>query len=483
MMRSKTMLVVLLAALSAVLQANAKESLADYVASCKQELGFESIPQFDCRSVKFRTSSDEEVDYGLFKDDRNFFRSNDFVAHRRINDSVDAVFACRWVANDTGDSGADSAEMIVHNRRNGKTCFFELNPINDRPDLSPIVGTTNPPSPTHRDANKVWKAPPDYKNCATCHSAGPYIASPEIVDALSKFGLMNDGHDIQGKIYSAVGQTFGKKFNDEMKSSRQPAKLPNGSVNYRAACASACHIVGGYFPNESIAAGVRGATGNDSNFSSEIIIPSINLVLEDVENVGHMPPSDPYSDYRWLNRDDPGGTGDYERVSDFVLDKEEGKPVIPEFYCDGKTPANIQVHRVDSSTIFTPSQFTYRKLFNLQDGLVCKNADFDKNHPYKCFDHETRYKCDGEWTAWKSHTRNTVGDDESRSRYKKSWGLCDNPTDMQARYKAPDGSGYVNPITGPRDRFRQFDNKGLLCKNEDQDDSKCSNYVVRFICD
>jgi hypothetical protein len=78
----------------------------------------------------------------------------------------------------------------------------------------------------------------------------------------------------------------------------------------------------------------------------------------------------------------------------------------------------------------------------------------------------------------------TAGDDESRARYKSTWGLCSNPTDIQARRTQPiPGAPYGDPINGPRDRFRQFNNKGMVCKHEDQPSGKsCSDYAVRFIC-
>lgn len=132
--------------------AHATETLEEYVEVCKKELGFEKIPQFDCRGDNFDPRNTSLPFFDLI---------NDWVAHRRINDSVDAVFACRWVDNNTGVSGAASGEMIVHNRRSGKTCFFEIKESNpDRhPNLPPKIATTNPVSPTHSKAAGYWDNP------------------------------------------------------------------------------------------------------------------------------------------------------------------------------------------------------------------------------------------------------------------------------------------------------------------------------------
>jgi len=424
-------------------------SFSDYIYACKRELGFDSIPQMDCRSVNFRTPVPNT----------KFDQSNDWVAHRRINDSVDAVFACRWVDNNTGNSGAARGEMIVHNRKTGGTCFFELQDILNN-GLSRIIKTTDPVSPTHRDAGKFWETT---TICTACHSAGPYIASPQIVGALQKFGLINDGHDTFAKIYYAIEPEYNY---DKMGEIYFYNPVMNNEIKSTdSGCAGKCHVL------------ASTKVSSDKDFPGSIRLPSINLIIDDVIARGFMAPTDPHSDYRWLNRDNEGGNGDFERLEDFKDDKANGKSDYSAFYCDN--PSKMEMHRVDSGIKFSPP--AYLRTFNLQDGLVCYNSDFPDKHPYNCFDYQTRYKCDGEWTGWQSTDSPTgEADNEARSRFK---GLCSNPTDIQARYRAPvSGAPWVDPIYGPRDRFRQFDNKGLLCKNEDQDDGKCSNYVVRFTC-
>lgn len=430
------------------------ETLEEYTDACKKELGISKIPQFSCKSVQFRERFNNAY-LGL-----DFSQSDDFVGHKRIDDSTDAVFACRWVGVNASRSRAVSGEMIVHNRRTGGTCFFELMDLNE--DRTYPQVDFDPPSPTESNAALFWSTPTNTSTCTNCHAAGPYIASPQIVGALAKFGLINDGHDTLNKKYYAVGSS-GSQFADRLNN-----KILNVS---QPSCARGCHVIGG---NPTVPSRI----GAGFVFGS-VVLPSINHVIDDIALTGAMPPTNQHSDYRWLNRDDPGGTGDYERLSDFEADKQDGKNDFSKLYCDN--PSFIQVRRVGSSIVLNSKSFSYVRAFNLQDGLVCNNSDFPDNHPYKCFDYQTSYKCDGEWTKWYDRDDPSGSmDNEARPLLE---GLCENPTDIKARYKAPvAGEPWMGPYYGPRDRFKQFDNKGLLCKNEDQDDGKCSNYSVRFMC-
>jgi len=404
------------------------QAFSDYVKACKSGLGnISSIPQFSCKSDQFRYPAGN-VD-GL-----NFRQSTDFVAHRQINSSVDVVYACRWVGTG-GDTRAASGEMIVHNRYNGATCFFEQNDIADNPaypqvDVSPI-------SPTDGNSGTVWH---QGIACTSCHAAGPYVASPEIVGALAKYGLINDKHDTWNGVYYPVG--WGTA----------------APVVTQPACAAACHTTGGDPPVDSnVGAGlVFGA----------VVMPSINYIKDEVVNYGYMPPNDPDSDYRWVNRDSPTGTSDHEGLEDVQQD-------YPQFACDN--PVALEAHVVDSDERITtdvPDKFNY---FNLQDGLVCLHSDQPDGH--RCQNYQTRYMCNGKFTAFKDLDSPTgSGDWETRSAFKPP---CDNPTWIQARYN--DGSRWIY-LNGPADRLRRFDTTGLVCVNADQNNGKCSNYVVRFRC-
>jgi Mucin-2 protein WxxW repeating region len=433
-----------------------------YVASCKSELGFESIPQMDCRDENFRPP---------VADDPDFAETNDWVAHATVNESVDAVFVCRWVQHNTGDSLAAGGEMIVHNRFNGKTCFFRMEEANKTVPLdagglaasSPRVATTHPPSPTDNNARAFWDTPKDTagKRCTGCHAAGPYIASPQIVGALSKYGLINDGHDTYGEVYTAVGAEFGKKFNTLIKQTLQDAS----SVDSR--CANQCHLVGGndaiYNPEEF----------SERNITNAILMPAISRVIADVKSQGAMYPDDPSSDYRWINRDSPlaNNSGDYEKLSDV-------RNEFPQFYC--KKPKFMQAHVIDDDKVFATDDFVdVINTFNLQDGLICLNADQASG---KCANYETRYRCKGRWRDWQSHdTADSTGDLERRSKYVFPSACTSPPTAIQARYFV---DGVEHRVYGPPDRLSQFNRKGLVCLNEDQSSGEaCHNYAVRFICE
>jgi len=427
--------------------------LTAYVKACKSELGFDTIPKFSCEGTRFRTAS------GGF-----FINTEDLVGHQRINDEVNAVFACRWVFGG-GDTPIKAAtgEMIIHNRTNGKTCFFDMKNENEGISNTPLISTIFPSMPDEFDAFRFWNTPDKTASgrCTTCHSAGPWIASSPIVSHLAKFGLINDGHDTFGTFYTAIGST-GAALN-KLASTHRDSTL--------GACAAACHVLGGKTPS-----GTRVSSVVAPPNSGIIVIPSINIAIDELTGTAnpnglteleHMPPTDPYSDYRWINRDMPNGAGDYERMSDVQSE-------YPQFACKG-TPAEMQVRVVDSSRFMSTADFPdvlYR--FNLQDGLICRNVDQADGH--RCTDYETRYHCSSGWSAWRNTgTPDKTGEVESRDNYPN---LCRNPTEIQARTTdRVSGSGF-----GAVNRLVKFDRTGLVCRNADQPSGQCEDYTVRFIC-
>jgi hypothetical protein len=286
-----------------------------YVAACKSELEIDAIPQMDCNDINFRNPDGSP----------EFAQSTDFVTHTKVNSVVDAVFACRWVhANvgvneivPTGAIIAASGEMIVHNKVTGKTCFFKMKPANTTKVIDGSIAsnyertsTTSPPSPTDATAFSFWDTPNHVLEtaCTQCHAAGPWIASPQIIGALTQFGLINDGHDTKNIRYSAIGSN-GAKLDQYAADS---VAIGAGQSNGR--CASSCHSVAGY--------GLRGDDANSLDCPDSpigcVIIPSISRVIDDVKQGRYMPPTvDPHSDYRWVNMDNPGGAGgDWERIKD-----------------------------------------------------------------------------------------------------------------------------------------------------------------------
>src|SRR3954465_9417072 len=195
----------MVAALTLVCFGANAETLQAYVQQCQNELHFNAsdVPALDCHN-------------GTLFAGGGVGPVNDFVGHQRINDAVDLVFACRWLNNTDPDAKyrdktAASIELLIHNRQNGSTCFFNAKdsypvPIPDgdievarRAVATAIVSPTNFGS-AHPNANDYWLQPadldtkrvpaipigadtPDSKDsirCVGCHVAGPYIASRDI---------------------------------------------------------------------------------------------------------------------------------------------------------------------------------------------------------------------------------------------------------------------------------------------------------------
>jgi len=509
------------------LTANAASELQNYVQQCQTELGFiaSDVPALDCHNAyNFIGTSIGPV--------------NDFVGYKRITDNVDLVFACRWMNTvDTDpqyqDKTAASIELLIHNRQNGSTCFFNAKNSHYVPDpndnipngrravATAIVSPTNFGG-THPNADDYWLQPTDLNNkrveatalpgqtpapdmkesfrCVGCHVAGPYIASKEIAAQLRNFGLLNDGHDTIVDMaapnhYHAVGagaynipnagtgafkdwdRIIYKNFIDtEVNGSS--INTPDGKPDQ--GCSGSCHSIGfnskvGTLNN----AGVR-------------LIPSLHSNIQQAINPEFpddvfMPP-DYNSNYRWVNLDTPtnGDSAEYETLVSLGIQ-------YPQFYCS--SPVALETHAVGDTDLFDDefdtvggnkvfstsemSQVPNKlRTFNLRDGLVCVNADQNGG---TCKDYQTAYFCNNQWTDFQNHTPNSTGDNESRSGFA---GLCSKPTAIQARYnKGTAGSPDWVTFDGPNDRLAQFNNKGLICINADQGANQtCSNYVVRFNC-
>lgn len=430
--------------LSVFSSATFAESLKDYVELCKKELGFTKLPEMSCEKNGFQF--------------REFPRTpiNDYVGYKRIADKVDYVFACRWILGDT----VAGAEAIVHNRENGKTCFFSAKLTEREPESASNQTTLTRASstlisPTASNAADYWDSPEHVdKNvpCVGCHVAGPYIVTAPIAPLMARFGLINDGHDTMGRVpkrYNAIGTTF-SKWNNIIKK--------NIDTNFN--CATSCHVLGSNSPQKRR----QGFSGFELQAS-----PTENFIQE-IQRFNDMPPSDPHSPYRWINLDTPNATGDHENLTKVMNN-------YPHFYCRNPLDLEAMVVGGDGHVFKAEEAPDKLRTFNLRDGLVCEDSDQNGS---KCHNYFTRYKCNGQWTVWKSTDNNlsNKGDYERRSSYKD---LCTSPTDIEALTYTSKGSVQ---FFGPRDRLSTFDkNKGLTCLNADQGtDKKCSNYTIRFIC-
>jgi len=424
-------------------------TVAKYATACESELGFAAadVPSLNCND-------------GLV-----FNNVNDSVGHARLEPFVDLVFACRHVST-AGDT-AVSIELLIHNRQSGSTCFFAAKDSRANPPANTdAVISTDIVSPTASNADSYWKTFPF--RCVDCHVAGPYIASPTIAPALAQFGLLNDGHDTLPAPFAIFYHSVGSVpvgTNAGIPSVQNPFTDWDAIVKGKivASCADACHAIGSKRPVSAI----LDAEGN-------ILIPSLSNDIDAIANAQVMPANNPPNtavdnSYRWVNMDIPDGRGDYEESETL----SNLAAMYPLFYCTN--PTSLSAHVIDSDEIINTSDAPDNlNRFNLQDGLVCLNKDQPSG---RCNNYQTRYLCNGRWTAWQDNDDPSYsGDWEPRHGFKN---LCAAPVAIQARYKP--GSKWII-FNGPPDRLVQFDSRGLVCHNADQNNLQCSNYVVRFEC-
>ena len=204
------------------------ETIIQYVNACRDNLGFQgvSIPDLNCFQQQFALPSDAEPN------------TDDWVGYHKVNDKVDLAFACRWSQKPEKQPSAQSAEMIIHNRETGGTCFLSAKE----------TGTVSVgfllKSPTGPEATAFWRTPAEVDStvrCANCHVNGPYIATPRIAPFLARLGLLNNGHptfdsvnDLNWNRYHAIGTTFGPSFRNWDSLIR--------TVQSRPGCTMSCHV-------------------------------------------------------------------------------------------------------------------------------------------------------------------------------------------------------------------------------------------------
>lgn len=515
----------------------AKSELQTYAEQCESELGFSAS------DVKPMNCGDGDLfALGTLEKFGEKFVSDYFI-YQRVNNGVDLTVACRWA----GRTLAFGVDLIIHNRLNAKTCFFSAKKTvgysntdpRDRLISTAIVSPTNfstMHSADNPNADDYWMQPTDLNNqqlpsdknlgvyaedangnssfpddimgnanlpvegidsarCVGCHVAGPYIASSRIASFLAKYGLLNDGHDTvadftASKHYHAVGSN---RYDDPISGSNAFKSwdyfIAKNIVLQQNGCSNGCHSIA---DNSTI-----GTLMPESSppVIAVSLLPSIYADIAYTRQAGNiMEPLDPYSDYRWMNHSNAGGTGDWELL------KDEAK-YFPRLYGTCQNPTRLEAHVVGSDNIFATDDLPDTlRTFNLRDGLVCINADQPGG---KCHDYSTQYLCkmpvagSDFWTDWINND-NTDGHGDYERRTDPAYAnLCltydpktlrpvvGTPIAMRATtsetippFRQITWTGYA-----PNDRLEAFDpSYGLACVNSDQPDGHCSNYVVRFEC-
>lgn len=467
------------------------EDLLQYVEYCKNSLGFQTLPELNCND------GDVFAPNSGFRGDE----TNDYMGYHKVSDDIDLVFACRWLGDEfqnpeRGFQSSRSIELQVHKRSTGATCFFSAiehdldiydeqgNVVSTRTDSA----STAIKSPTASDADTYWRSPVEMDAevpCVGCHAAGTYIASPRIAPFLSKYGLLNNGHDTlnifpEGSLehparrFHAVAGEPGSIFHS------WNARIHDDSVVVTNDCSTGCHSI--VDPAQS----PPPRCPNGSCAGGRIIIPSIASDLGAVISAGVMEPRDPHSAYRWINRD----SNDEGKDEELYTGAQQEYTYLME---SCTSPTVLEARAVGSDFTFSTADVFPEKLafFNLREGLRCVD---NQQSDGKCNDYETRYFCpkkslgeDNYWTqewadAWYDvDDPLPTTDDESRTALAQAGiNICDGdePLAIQARVKTP---GALFSAFGANDRLNQFSASGLVCRDSDQvAGGKCSNYVVRY---
>ena len=482
------------ACLLAAAGVHAQSELQTYVTRCQNELGFTAaeVKPLNCNTgPNFAFGGRTQV--------------NDFVVHARVNANVDMVAACRW--GDGTFDGENStkfvqAEMIMHNRVNGATCFFAAKDSGSdprKPVSNVLVSPTNF-SGIHPNANDFWLTPtqlnskllysnassdPDFKEqlqCVRCHSQGPYIASERIAPMLANMGLLNDGHHTNSD-FAAPNHYYvvGSNAHTDPNSGAHPFKnwnnlIARNNLDPTLACSTGCHARAKINPEPGFTPIGDLTPPNDRN---TVVLPSISTDILQLDSCC-MPPDNEDAAWRWVNIDQPGS--DAAEVETFTASKKI--PITG--YCG--IPGWLEASAVETNTTFSTLAvgFMPNKLraFNLRDGLTCLNAD--QPGGARCYDHSVSYRCPGpndKWTPYYNKDTNISddGDHEERSRaIADATAFCGGKAPVAMRAQAS-VNGTMVPANAPVDRLAQFSRSGLVCRNSDQGSGQsCSNYVVRY---
>lgn len=205
----------LLALLSNFIASAARaENLEQYTARCETELEIpkNSITGFDCSTglalsvTQLNTPCDSKA---LLKDIGCLDNSRLGVQTYSNPDTV-GIWICRKYAgfDNPADQLYHDVAMIVHNRKNGKTCFFQnnLDPTSDGPIIPP---------PNNVTALSTWKTPQQTSAdlCTQCHLNDPFIVTPHVAQAFATHNLTR--FNTKG-LYSVIGPDF-VNFTKEIK--------------------------------------------------------------------------------------------------------------------------------------------------------------------------------------------------------------------------------------------------------------------------
>lgn len=461
----------------------AQTELQTYVQRCQNEVQFSAadVPNLNCNDgVGFDTGGKSPI--------------NDFLVYHRVNDNVDLMAACRWgddfVPPFKEHESFVSLEMMITNRANGATCFFaarEQESLSGRVSTA-IVSPTNFPA-----ANNYWLSPTELNDkvvpsdhnldggfvhtdpirCVGCHAGGAVIASQRIAPYLARFGLINNRRDTLADFSRPNSfRVVGSNHHLDPNSGNHPFKAWNSIIyqnnQYSGTCSASCHTLASHSQIGSLTI--------PDNFGFEVL-PSIQRDIAQLIGSRGMPPNAEDSPYRWINLDTPGNGIETESFADAKASNTP--PPTPQLLNSCAAPGELEGRAVGVpdyswfSTTRLASIPNRLRTFNAKEGLVCLNSDQDPGN--SCRDYQTSYLCGDEWTFPENRDSPNTGDGDREPRAGAT--ACANPLAIKAVYN--DGTGNVEVI-GPTDRLWRISPYGISCRNSDQPDGRCSNYVVRY---
>jgi len=463
------------------------ETLAQYVSACRTQLNIPTtttLSTMDC------------YDGDLFAQGGEI---SDYFGHRKVTDQVDLAFVCRWIkGSKAAREGAISVEATLHNRQNGKTCFFSA--IDSIPPNAESKVPSMVISPLATNASTYWTTPDEVNQklrCVSCHVSGVYIATPRIVPFLSKQGLVNNGHDTSSNVTSGDLASPNPTASEKYRAVVTPPPAVSAFANWNSlkhsyastSCSGGCHTIGSNSPQQfDITASRKGP---------ETVLPGIESQLSMIGNAGAMPPSQFDSHYRWINLDTAGDGSEKENFADAMNATSLLVPniALPDWSPCGAngTPTYMEAHAigVHPDNAFTTDSVLWLteklRTFNAKDGLSCVNADQDSG--VRCRDFDVSYLCpNGNWTNFYNRTVNTGQNDDNELRntainnlINATCGTGVKPLGIKARFYVDTRGGPVPQyVGGPADRLARFSQFGLTCNNADQPDGQCNNYTVRY---
>lgn len=229
------------------------QSIVEYGNQCREEVG--EIKPFDCTTgtdIPITVNGETPSDYPEYMTcDRPSLFSPDQRApwqcmpySKILNLSHDdvqvAVYCRRLTYRKPDDPHYDAVDIVAHNIRSGKTCWFSAKTLDaaippksasasdtawhaptSRADVPKGIDASNVPSPTQlkrvedqRTVSAFWSSPSDTaaKHCVTCHDASPYLYSPFIGQVWDKMPADPLGkYENIGRDFAAWPRAFGIK--------------------------------------------------------------------------------------------------------------------------------------------------------------------------------------------------------------------------------------------------------------------------------